>query len=157
MRGRNCVRICPRPSSCWTSSASLLIRQGPGVSLETARTTSRPLSSSSGDRHINFFRTRPKILIVFNRTLEALSSRLLGGQGRSGQPEPLPSLHGSLAASDSPAEADLKRLLARPLSLEAKIPDQASSRLAKVRLTHGSWLMAHTFISGREATPPQAG
>ena len=48
-------------------------------------------------------------------------------------PEPLPSLHGSQAASDSPAEADLKRLLARPLSLEAKIPDQASSRLAKVR------------------------
>ena len=69
-----------------------------------------------------------------NRTLEALSSRLLGGQARSGQPEPLPSLHGSQAASDSPAEADLKRLLARPLSLEAKIPDQASSRLAKVRL-----------------------
>ena len=69
------------------------------------------------------------------RSLEALSSRLLGGQARSGLPESLPSLHGSQAASDSPAEADLKRLLARPLSLEAKIPDQASSRLAKVRLS----------------------
>ena len=69
-----------------------------------------------------------------SRSLEALSSRLLGGQARSGLPESLPSLHGSQAASDSPAEADLKRLLARPLSLEAKIPDQASSRLAKVRL-----------------------
>ena len=72
------------------------------------------------------------------RSLEALSSRLLGGQARSGPPEPLPSLHGSQAASDSPAEADLKRLLARPLSLEAKIPDQASSRLAKVRLGQNS-------------------
>ena len=88
--------------------------------------------------------------------MEALSSRLLGGQARSGQSEPLPSLHGSQAASDSPAEADLKRLLARPLSLEAKIPDQASSRLAKVRLTR-SVNMAHTFPSGREAPPAEAG
>ena len=71
---------------------------------------------------------------IVSRSLETLSSRLLGGQARSGLPEPLPSLHGSQAASDSPAEADLKRLLARPLSLEAKIPDQASSRLAKVRI-----------------------
>jgi len=70
------------------------------------------------------------------RSLEALSSRLLGGQARSGLAEPLPSLHGSQAASDSPAEADLKRLLARPLSLEAKIPDQASSRLAKDARPH---------------------
>ena len=66
------------------------------------------------------------------RSLEALSSRLLGGQARSEKPVALPSLHGAQAAADTPAEAELKRLLARPISLEAKIPDQASSILAKV-------------------------
>ena len=115
-----------------TSSALHLTRLELGVSLEKARTASRPPSSSSGDENITL---KSKSQITFDsRSLEALSSRLLGGQVRSGLPEPLPSLHGSQAASDSPAEADLKRLLARPLSLEAKIPDQASSRLAKVRL-----------------------
>jgi len=64
------------------------------------------------------------------QTSQALCARLVG-QNKLSLPD-LPTLH----TVDSPAEAELKKVLARPLDTVGKVPDQACSVLAKGARLH---------------------
>jgi len=64
------------------------------------------------------------------RSSQALCIRLVG-QNKLDLPD-LPTLH----AVDSPAEAELKRLLSRPMMVTGKVPDQACSVLANNARLH---------------------
>jgi len=65
------------------------------------------------------------------RSVETLSTRMLGSKVTPS--EPIATVH---VSSDTPAEAELKRLLARPLNSDVKVPDAASSVLAKNARPH---------------------
>jgi len=65
------------------------------------------------------------------RSVETLSTRMLGS--KVAPSEPIATVH---VSSDTPAEAELKRLLARPLNTDVKVPDAASSVLAKNARPH---------------------
>merc|ERR1719481_1597623 len=67
------------------------------------------------------------------RSVDTLSTRLLGEAGAKSPMEAFPAVH---VSSDSPAEAELKRLLSRPLKTDGKVPDQASLILAKDARPH---------------------
>ena len=67
------------------------------------------------------------------RTVDNLSTRLLGEAGARSPKDAFPAVH---VSSDSPAEAELKRLLSRPLKTDGKVPDQASLILAKDARPH---------------------
>jgi len=67
------------------------------------------------------------------RSVDTLSTRLLGEAGAKSPIEAFPAVH---VTSDTPAEADLKRLLSRPLKTDGKVPDQASLILAKDARPH---------------------
>jgi len=66
-----------------------------------------------------------------HRSVETLSTRMLGSKVTPS--EPIATVH---VSSDTPAEAELKRLLARPLNSDVKVPDAASSVLAKNARPH---------------------
>lgn len=70
-------------------------------------------------------------VLSVQRSVEALSTRLVGERNLK-----LPDLPAVHLACDTPAEAQLKTLLAKPVRIDAKVPDQASSILAKDARPH---------------------
>ena len=96
--------------------------------LDKLTTAFDPSQASRGQAQLDCLQSSDQLL----RSVETLASRMMGGSTGVMSAE-LPAVHSS---ADTPAEAELKRLLSRPVRTEAKVPDQACSVLAKDARPH---------------------